>query len=226
MSFANCNKPLTALYTPHYSTTFISDYLSEFHKQLESSTHCKLTISLKKSDSEYLDDLVNSKFTFSFMEKSLYTKLQSKSIKAILKQDTSKNSYHSIIISKKTPEGGNSIKSLINKTIYAPGKLTTAYLYLHNELDKENLLNGVTIIDGLSHDIILSKLLKGQANAAVINTLAFNKLSNSLKSKFTIHSYSEPVTTYMVTHINTPDAIIQSIYQNSKYMKVGPWIEI
>jgi ABC-type phosphate/phosphonate transport system substrate-binding protein len=225
-AFGSCDTPLPILYSPHYSASFFKIYMEKFHQQLEASTDCSLTLTFTITDEEFLDELLHAKFSFSILSKPAYEEINSTMLKAILKQDVTAGGYRSIIISRKTEVSSKEIGALKNKVIYSPGKLTAAYLYLEDELIKNNLLNDVTITDGFTHDIIMTKLLKGDAHSAVINEYTFNRLPANLKSKFIEHSHSTPTITYIVTHSNTPEKIIQSIKDTAKYIKIGPWVDI
>jgi hypothetical protein len=214
-----------ASYTPYYTQTFIDLYLSDFHKTLQTKTGCNLLITTNNNDDEYLARLLNNDYTITIIPESLLDALRSVETNILLKYMNQKNGFRSIIIAKRQAINKNDIYALKDHPILTPGKFSSSYNFLKQEMSAVGIFNQHNINSSNSNEQIITKLLNNEAKIGSTSTLAFYQLPKKLQSKFVIIKQSEPVVNYLVTPNTTPPIITQAIIDSAPLIKAGPWVK-
>jgi ABC-type phosphate/phosphonate transport system substrate-binding protein len=214
-----------ASYTPYYTQTFINLYLADFHKSIQTKTGCNLLITTNNNDDEYLARLLNNDYTITIIPESLLDVIKSVKTNVLLKYMNPKNGFRSIIIAKRQNTNENDMFALKDQPILTPGKYSSSYNFLKQEMSALGIFNKDIINSSNSHEQIITKLLNNESKFGSTNTLAFNKLSKKLQSEFVIIKQSEPVVNYLVTPNATPPTIIQAIIDSAPLIKAGPWVK-
>ena len=214
-----------ASYTPYYTQTFINLYLADFHKSIQTKTGCNLLITTNNNDDEYLARLLNNDYTITIIPESLLDVIKSVKTNVLLKYMNPENGFRSIIIAKRQTTNKNDMFALKDQPILTPGKYSSSYNFLKQEMSALGIFDKDIINSSNSHEQIITKLLNNEAKFGSTNTLAFNKLSKKLQSEFVIIKQSEPVVNYLVTPNATPPTIIQAIIDSAPLIKAGPWVK-
>ena len=175
-----CNKPITIQVGAFLSSTFIQQYWMDFALDIEKQMGCPVKVQASSSYKQYLDILISGQGDLFFVPNHYVQALLNKGLAPIIKSSNDAQVY--IISQQSIYKHGPDV--LIDGTILVPGLYTRAYLELKRWLKINHLENKVKFDFNHSHDAATLLMLEGKYSAAVVLGSIYNKLPQSIKSKY------------------------------------------
>ena len=174
-----CEKPYRMQVGAFFNSSSVVAFWSEFAQEISKTTKCPTNIHPSTSYEQHVIDSVMGHGDI-FIVPTYYTPaLKQYGLEKIITTNSPTQTY---LVTQKQ-YNPNNLLSLKDTSIQLSSKYTVAYLLMMEKLDKLDIAHTVTFSFGSSFQSNAMNVIRGNMDAAVIFSPAFDPLPESIKSK-------------------------------------------
>ena len=217
-----CEKPYRMQVGAFFDSSSVVAFWSDFAQEVSKHTKCPTNMYPAKSYKQHLIDTLNSKGDIFIVPTYYVPVLEQYGLKNVITTNALTQTY---LVTKKQYDPNN-LLTLRNTNIQLSSEYSGAYLIMSKKLRKLNLLSTVTFKFGSSFQSNAMSVIRGNMDAAVIFSPAFDPLPDSIKSKVNYSTISESFNSgsIMVKTDSLKD-LTKAIIASKDSIKLLTWIK-
>lgn len=217
-----CEKPYRMQVGAFFDSSSVVTFWSDFAQEISKHTKCPTNMHPAKSYKQHLIDTLNSKGDIFIVPTYYVPVLEQYGLKNVITTNALTQTY---LVTKKQYDPHN-LLTLRNTNIQLSSEYSGAYLIMSKKLRKLNLLSTVTFKFGSSFQSNAMSVIRGNMDAAVILSPAFDPLPDSIKSKVNYSTISESFNSgsIMVKTDSLKD-LTKAIIASKDSIKLLTWIK-
>lgn len=217
-----CEKPYRMEVGAFFDSSSVIAFWGAFAQEVSNLTKCQTNIYPAHSYKQHILNTLNTKGDI-FIVPTYYTPVLAQyGLKRVLTTHSLTKSY---LVTKKQYDPNN-LRTLRSTNIQLPSQYSGAYILMKNKLAKLGLFNSVTFKFGSSFQANAMSVIRGNMDAAVILSPAFDPLPESIKSKVKYSTIYEATDTgSIMVKSDAPKSLTKAIIQAKDKIKVAKWVE-
>lgn len=215
-----CDKPYRMQVGAFFNSSSVVAFWSEFAQEISKRTKCPTNIHPSNSYEQHVIDSVMG-YGDIFMVPTYYTRvLQQYGLEKIITTNAHTQTY---LVTQKQ-YNPHDLTSLKDTSIQLSSKYTVAYLLIMEKLAKLDIEHTVTFSFGSSFQSNAMSVIKGQMDAAVIFSPAFDPLPDAIKSKVNYTPIAESYNSgSIMVKQSAPDSLKQAVLAAKDKIKLLKW---
>ncbi len=220
-SASSCEQPYRLQVGAFFDSSSVVTFWSDFTKEIAIHTKCPTNMHPAKSYKQHIIDTLNFKGDI-FIVPSYYVPIFERyGLKNIISSNTPNKTY---LVTKKQYDPNN-LESLRGSSIQLVSPYSAAYLLMVNKLEDMNLSNAVTLKFGSSFQSNAMSVVRGNMDAAVIISLVFDTLPDSIKNKVNYKTITESIHTgSIMVKPDAPKQLSEAIIAAKDSIKLLKWV--
>lgn len=215
-----CDQPIELKTGAFFNSATNANFWGDYIKNLSAKLDCPVKLRPSPSFESFIDDLINEKGDMYVIPEHYAQILIEQGYIPVLRSTTPIKVY---LLTQKKYDPSN-LDSLKNKTIYVPSIYSISYHVLKGKIESSVELKNIKFEFGRTYQSNLMSVLKGDMDATVIFSPAFDNLPNKIKNKVHISTiYETDSIGYIMVKPSASKSLIKAIQSSHSKINILKW---